>query len=155
MSILDVLPSLRAAAPVRFDPELWPPTTECVHGAMRVGGMDLEEVVDTLGVAVLRSGASPAVTVTRVLAVSGSTVLVDGGSGRTPIAAAAVSNRHPVGLTALFDIVSARTPLGATTLPGDIRAGDVLAMVGCGGAAVLGLADVDAGPTREVLLRTA
>ncbi|MGU3431896.1 hypothetical protein ACNHUS_02660 [Actinomycetes bacterium M1A6_2h] len=155
MSILDVLPSLRAAAPVRFDPELWPPTTECRRGVVWVDGLDLAEIVDTVGVAVVRSEASPAVTVTRVLAVSGSTVTVDGAYGRAPVRGAAVCNRHPLGPTSLVDVVTTRSALGAVTLPSDVRAGDVLAMVGPGGAAVLGLSDVDAGPTRDVLLRSA
>jgi diaminopimelate decarboxylase len=47
MTLLDILPSLGQAAPVRFDPAIWPVTTHSdEEGRLCVGGVALTDIAD-------------------------------------------------------------------------------------------------------------
>jgi len=47
MTLLDILPSLRQAAPVRFDPAIWPATTHSdEEGRLCIGGVALTDIAD-------------------------------------------------------------------------------------------------------------
>lgn len=47
MTLIDILPSLRQAAPVRFDPAIWPVTTRSdEEGRLCVGGVALTDIAD-------------------------------------------------------------------------------------------------------------
>jgi diaminopimelate decarboxylase len=47
MTLLDILPSLGKAAPVRFDPTIWPATTTTGDdGRLRIGGVVLTDIAD-------------------------------------------------------------------------------------------------------------
>lgn len=98
-----------------------------------------------------------AVTVTRVRGVdrtdSGRPVVVEGSAGSAiavtagePVAAA-IANRHPLGPTEIFPIVDSRGVMGdhfcsGVVLSQDIRAGDVVALVGRDGRDLLDSAQV-------------
>ncbi|UNM99843.1 diaminopimelate decarboxylase [Rhodococcus opacus] len=98
-----------------------------------------------------------AVTVTRVRGVdrtdSGRPVIVEGSAGSAiavtagePVAAA-IANRHPLGPTEIFPIVDSRGVMGdhfcsGVVLSQDIRAGDVVALVGRDGRDLLDSAQV-------------
>ena len=50
MTLLDILPSLRAAMAPRLDPALWPVTTDHdERGRIRVGGVALDDIADQYG----------------------------------------------------------------------------------------------------------
>lgn len=123
MSILELLPSLKAACRPRFDSTIWPPDTHFHLGRLVIDTTVAEDLADCCGTPTMLGG----VLLTRVRSVLAGIVTVDGQSSpmlAPGVLGAEIANRHSVASREYFAFGDRKIEL-----PSDVRAGDVLALV--------------------------